>query len=478
MNKKLLVALLAVCLLLLCGCATDMTGMPYSEIEAFIAENPNKKVTYTVTIDGGDTPVAVTNEDTTVILTHDAQIDSLLAQKEYLQNLSTVDLTALTVDAAVWNRLDAAFPNADLGCKAIRILGREYLIDTTSIDLSDLTAEQLPEAIEGLQALSSLALREVELCKEDGTCTVTLDDAAALCQAHPDLTYNFKMKLFGQEVSTDMERLEYWRAGFKDEGLAQFRKLLPMMHKLTYLKLDWCGTTNEAMAQLRDDFPHIKVVWRIFFHEYNCLTDTLKIWANWTVNDMNNDCLKYCTDVKYLDLGHTMITHCEWARNMPDLEVVIMGDCNLKSIEPLRDCPKITYLEIFSSRVTDLTPLEDLKELKYLNISNLKVDDITPMYGLDNLIKVNSTMNGRIPQEQIDKFRELQPQCAATFLDHGNPTGYDWRYDNWGHILPRYALLREQFGYSPVDYSRYPTGYVTEEITYESTGITPPEAEQ
>ena len=476
MNKKLLISLLAACLLLLCGCATDMTGRPYSEIEAFIAENPNKKVTYTVTIEGGDAPLTVTNTDSSVTLTHDAQIDSLLNQAEYLQNLNVVDLTALTVDAAVVNRVTAAFPQADFGCKAVRILGKEYPLDATSIDLSDLTSEQLEEAIEGLRALS--ALRDVELCKADGTVTVSLDDASALCAACPDLTYNYKLTLFGQEVSTDMERLEYWRAGIKDEGLTEFRKLLPLMHKLTYLKLDWCGTTDEAMAQLRDDFPHIKVVWRVFFHEYNCLTDTLKIWANWTVNDMNNDCLKYCTDVKYLDLGHTMITHCEWARYMPDLEVVIMGDCNLKSIEPLRECPKITYLEIFSSKVTDLSPLEDLHELKYLNISNLKIDDITPLYELDNMIKINATMNTRIPQEQIDRYRELQPQCVATFLDHGNPTGYDWRYDNWGHILPRYALLRQQFGYSAVDYSQYPTGYVTEEITYESTGITPPEAEQ
>ncbi|MBQ3009638.1 MAG: hypothetical protein IJD81_00445 [Oscillospiraceae bacterium] len=476
MNKKILIPLLALCVLLLSGCSVDMTGKPYSEIEAYIAENPNKKVTYTVTVDGGSEPITLTNESASVVLTDEAQIDSLLAQADYLQNLTTIDMSALVVKASVWNKVDAAFPNADLGCKAIAFLGKEYPLNTASIDLSDLTSEQVPEAIEGMQAL--FLLKEVALCKDGAISTVSLDDAAALCTAHPDLTYHYKLVLFGQEVSTDMERLEYWRAGFKDEGLAEFRKLLPMMHKLTYLKLDWCGTTDEAMAQLRDDFPHIKVVWRIFFHEYNCLTDTLKIWANWTVNDMNNDCLKYCTDVKYLDLGHTMITHCEWARNMPDLEVVIMGDCNLKSIEPLRECPKITYLEIFSSKVTDLSPLEDLHELKYLNISNLRVDDITPMYGLDNLIKVNSTMNGRIPQEQIDKFRELQPQCVATFLDHGNPTGYDWRYDNWGHILPRYALLRQQIGYTPVDYSRYPTGYVTEEITYESTGITPPEAEQ
>ena len=473
MSKKSLISILAGCLILLCGCTTDMTGAPYSEIEAYRAEHPHTTVTYTVTID--DT-LSLTNESTAAVLTNTEQIKPLAAQAEYLQHLETIDMTALVVSAKDWNTVCDAFPNADIGCKAIGLLGKEYPLDTTEISLPNLTAEQVAEAAEGVKALNWV--RTVDLCNEDGSCTVALDDASALQALCPNVKFNYRVNLFGQDLSTDMERVEYFRASIKDEGLEQFRKLIPMMYNLNYLKLDWCHTTDEAMAQLRDDFPHVKVVWRIFFHEYNCLTDTLKLWANWTVNDMNNDCLKYLTDLKYLDLGHTMITHCEWARNMPDLEVVIMGDCNLKSIEPLRECPKITYLEIFSSKVTDLSPLEDLKELRYLNISNLRIDDITPLYELDHMIKINATMNTRIPQEQIDKYRELQPQCVATFLRDGNPTGYDWRYDNWGHILPRYELLRAQFGYSAVDYSRYPTGYVTEEITYESTGITPPEAEQ
>ena len=473
MNKRLLLPLLALLLLLTCGCTTDMTGAPYSEIEAYRAEHPRTTVTYTVTID--DT-LSLTNESTVAVLTDTKQIASLIAQAEYLQHLETVDMTALALSPKEWNAVCAAFPNADAGCKAITFLGREYPLDTTFIDLSDLTTEQIEEAAEGMQALP--LLQNVELCKGDALSTVSLDDAAALHALCPDLLYNYRIELYGQVLSADTERLEYFRANIKDEGLENFRKVIPLMPNLNYLKLDWCGTSDEATAALREEFAgQCKIVWRIFFHEYNCLTDTLKIWANWTVNDMNNSALQYCTDVKYLDLGHTMITHCEWARNMPDLEVVIMGDCNLSSIEPLRECPKITFLEIFSSRVTDLSPLEDLKELKYLNISNLKIDDITPIYELDNMIKVNATMNTRIPQEQIDKYRELQPQCVATFLPDGNPTGYDWRYDIWGRILPRYNLLRHQFGYLEVDYSSYPTGYVTEEITYESTGITPPEAE-
>ena len=57
MLKKILLPILTLCILLLSGCTVDMTGSPFSEIEAYIAENPNKKVVYTVTIEGGDAPL-------------------------------------------------------------------------------------------------------------------------------------------------------------------------------------------------------------------------------------------------------------------------------------------------------------------------------------------------------------------------------------------------------------------------------------
>ena len=80
--------------------------------------------------------------------------------------------------------------------------------------------------------------------------------------------------------------------------------------------------------------------------------------------------------------------------------------------------------------------------------------------------------------EQIAKFKELHPDTKCTFNWWRSPTEFCWRYGptpEGYRRTPRYALLREQIGYDTKDYSRYPTGYVTEEITYESTGILPPE---
>ena len=221
-------------------------------------------------------------------------------------------------------------------------------------------------------------------------------------------------------------------------------------------------------AQLREDFPDTKVVWRVFMGQFNCLTDTYKVWATWSVTNDQAQVLKYCNEVKYLDLGHNHIRDTSFVANMPDLEVAILAIGDEESCEALRHCPKLEYLEIFSTKITDISPLAECKNLKHLNISNLKIDDITPLYGLDQLERMVCTLNGRIPKEQQDQFRELHPDCYTVFLYGGDPSDFHWRfYDKFpgGTMkVPRYALLTVQFGYDIWDFSQYPKGHVRYEI--------------
>ena len=437
--------------LLLSGCsmlpAKDMTDVPFAEIEAYRAEHPEREVSYSVTI--GD--VVLTDKSTEAILSAE-QAGALLEQAEYLQHLTTVAFDGETLDAAVLNDLTAALPGAVITCETVSFGDREAPYGAVSLDLSDLTSDEAEAVAEGLCGLPML--ETVDLC---GGGDVS--------------------ELFGQLLSTDMERVEYFRENIGDEGLAELRKLLPMMYNLEYLLLDWCGTSDEATAALREEYAdRFKVVWRVFVHPYNFLTDTYKVWMNYYVEDEDLEKLKYCTELRYVDMGHNSYTNCEWARYTPNLEALIMGDSEVSSLEPLRSCKKLTFLEIFTTKVTDLSPLADCTELRYLNISNLDIDDITPLYGLDNMVKLNSTMN-HIPAEQVEKYKELQPRCYATFLPYGDPTEYEWRYYYNDQMNPRYLLLRHQMGYANGNVSGYPYGHVTEPITYESTGITPPEIE-
>jgi len=442
----------------------DMTGASYYEIEQYRLAHPHKIVSYTVTITGGAADLKLTEQSTTVTLQSIHQLNSLIDQSEYLQHLTKLSFGELIPQAEDIYRLQQAFPTAEIGFAQVWALDHLYPYDTTWVDFSHLTDNNFERAVQALDVLT--AVETVYLSAGSDVSNVSLDNAFGLFSLRPDLQYQYTVELFGQTLSTDMEQVEYFKVKIGDEGLTEFRKLLPLMYNLTYFKLDWCDTTNEAMAQLRDDFAPqgVKVVWRVFFDHFNCLTDTLKIWATYTVSTRESKVLKYCTDVRYLDLGHNSLASVEFCSYMPDLEVLIIAICNnLDSIEPLRNCTKLEFLEVFTTKVTDLSPLENLTNLQYLNISNIPCRDITPLYGLPNLKKLNSTMNS-IPSSQIKKFRELHPDCDATFLYGGDPTDFGWRYDRYGEETERYALLRRQIGYKKGDYSEYPRGYVTEPI--------------
>ena len=443
----------------------DMTGMPYAEIEAYRTAHPYAVVSYTVPITGSGDPLLLTDKSQQVKLDETEQIDSLLNQSAYLQGLTAIDLGDLSPTVAQLAELETRFPGAELQYHLITALDRQYTTGETALDLSWLTSGQVEEAaalVQRLPELTSLYLGS----EADGL--LSPEDALRLHGARPGITVDYRFRLFGQEVSTQSEALSYFQVNIGDDGLEQIRRLLPMMSALKELKLDWCKTSDEAMAQLREDFPDIHIVWRVFFGPYNCLTDTYKIWATFGVADSHTAGLKYCNEVKYLDLGHNDdLNDISFVEYMPDLEVAIVAIGGEDSAEPLRHCKKLEYLEIFSSDITDLSPLAELTELKHLNISNLDIDDITPLYGLDKLERLSSTMN-HIPLDQQEEFRRLHPDCVCVFSTYGDPTGYEWRYlygnSRVTQLHPRYALLRKQIGYAAHDHSKYPRGYVREEI--------------
>ncbi|MBQ3011083.1 MAG: hypothetical protein IJD81_07810, partial [Oscillospiraceae bacterium] len=359
MKKTLLIPLLALSLLLLCGCTTDMTGRPYSEIEAFIAENPNKKVTYTVTVDGGAEPLELTNESVEAVLTDIKQADNLIAQAEYLQHLTAVTFTDVVMDWETAAALHDAFPNAAVTYPQLMLLGKAYPADTAAIELHPMTLEEFEQAAKELPWFPQLA--EVTVMSPEDS-VYTAEHAAILAAALPDTTVNLTFDLFGQTVSTDMDRIEYFKADIGgDAGLDVIRSVMPIMDKLTYLRLDWCKTTDEATAALREELKDTcKVVWRVFFADFNCLTDTYKIWAQYYLWTRDLGPLQYCNEVRYIDMGHSFVDSCEFVKYMPYLDTLILADCSLRSIEPLSTCKNLTYLEIFTTNVVDLTPLAGL----------------------------------------------------------------------------------------------------------------------
>ena len=468
MKKRLQTLIgIAACAVMLVGCQKTEAPVASSIPETTVA------APVMISIDGGAEPLMISEENTVLELTCAQQVESLIAQAAEVTWLDEIRLSGFVPRAKEILHLEETFESVPVSYDEVEILGGVYPADLKEMDLMLLQQDQIETLGKELPVLKELQV--IRLSPEGAVGLVSLEDAAALHALCPDLTYYYTQELFGQMISTDMEQVTYFKVPIGDEGLEQFRLMLPMMDHLTSLTLDWCETSNEAMAQLRDEFAdRCSVVWRVFFGEFNCLTDTYRLWVN-GLTTAGAEVLKYCTEIRYMDLGHSpALEHVEFLSYMPHIQVVILGDCTkVTSIEPLRNCKDLEYLEMFSTKVTDLSPLTGLTKLEHLNISRVPAEDLSPIMELSSMKRLWSNSNPHL-ESQAAEFQARYPDCQVV-TKGGNSVSYQWRFTDTSRTVyaPRYALLRAQIGYSIGEMAKYPKGYLREEITYESTGIDP-----
>ena len=483
MNKKTSIILLASAVALAAAGSfgtykymnRDLTGYTPSEIRAFQAEHPKVNISYTVTIEGGEAPLLLTHDTHQAELTTPAQAEDLAAKKDYFPAMEVIDLGSTHITSAQLDALYEAFPTAAIIYNYVNVLGEALPADTKELDWSQLALADLDRAIADIKHLSNL--ETIELRADDGMPNLSLDDALRIREAYPHVHIGYAAELFGQRVDTDMEAVEYARIEIGDKGLEEIRSLLPLMDKLSYLKLDNCGTTDEAMAQLRADFPNIEIHWRVFAGKCNAMTDNYKFWAG-GLTDQQAESLIHLRGIKYLDVGHHNLTNLDFCEHLTNLEVGVFAIGPLTDISGLKNCKKLEYLELMcngSLDDEDMSVLADMTELEHLNIGAMP--KLTSLAFADNMTKLkrfHCTMNN-IPQEEIDRFIALHPDCEVNFDKNTDPIEGGWRYNLGGQGIhdARYLLLREQIGYLRLDESRWPLGELKEEVTYESTGIIP-----
>ncbi len=287
------------------------------------------------------------------------------------------------------------------------------------------------------------------------------------------------LSLFGVNFRPEDEELDlsYIRIGDDWPQVLETAKRMPNLRRLV---MDNCGVQNEDMAVIRDALPDAEVVWRINFGiSYTARTDETRILASspsigGNLRSRDLEKLKYFTKIKFLDIGHNeTITDLSFVRYMPDLEVLIIAMNPLGDLTPLADCENLEYLELFYSRTDDLSPLAGLKNLKHLNVGHCPLlKDISPIYDLDlERFFLGPFISCPVPQEQVDHYRELHPDCEVdneywessegAWRRSANLTGekLEWYKqqpyysEERKNYAPRYALLRDQMGYDHLLYS-------------------------
>lgn len=416
----------------------DATGSTcYSALIKFIADCPQVDVTYTVPLGSTEASNKVTS---LVLQPGDASFDALQKNLRYLPGLTALTLSRTELTPGQLNALGSVYPALELSY-SVDILGKEYAPDATSIDLSTLEETQLDAVLHALVLLPELT--DVELTGS----SISMEQVKQIADALPTAAIRYTFDLFGQTLSTDTEEVEFKNVSIGNQGETAIRQALDIMPGCKRFVLDDCGLDNEVLAGLRADYPDSKIVWRVHFGKYSVLTDTDTIKAVYNVFDDTVADLKYCTDVKYIDMGHNdTLTDIRFMGYMPKLEIVIVSGSAVADISCFANCPNLEFLEMaYCWRLSDVSALKECTALRFLNLSYTDVTDLEPLDSLplERFVCIQS----KVPYEEREIFTQFHPDCWIRFKGE-DPYSLGWRYEDVGETFsPYYLKMRDIFGY-------------------------------
>ena len=91
--------------------------------------------------------------------------------------------------------------------------------------------------------------------------------------AFPGVEFLYRFRFLGYDFTTLDTSFDLNHLKMEDEGAA-VREILPCMQNCKLLDMDFCGVSSEAMEQIRDEYPQMEVIWRIWFgHDCSVRTD-------------------------------------------------------------------------------------------------------------------------------------------------------------------------------------------------------------
>lgn len=426
----------------------------YAQLEELVSCLPGVEVNYKVDL-GGGTKLHWTAGEAPTMEAGAYSFDAMMENLIHLPQLKRIAFRNADLTAEEMAQLQEAYPDITMTFTA-EILGKEYDMSTTAMDLSGLTPNQVDEVAGRLAALTSLT--DVELMTSAGTSNLSLEDVSKLVDAAPNVKFHYVFDFYGITVSSSDEEVIIKNITVEDDNLEQnLRAALGVMSGCKRFVLDgrgqydklWSKISDETLAQIREDFrDKTKFVWRVYFGENgSSLTDAEIIRAVYGVTDDNSKDLIYCENVKFLDLGHNeYLDYMEFLSGMKDLEVAILSGAPLKDLDPIAACKNLKFLEIANCLyIPDIDALKECTQLEMLNISFTKVTDMSVLNDL-NLTHL-TMVHSQIADEVIEQFIADHPDCWTVYQGD-QPYGVGWRYaENGQDHLEWYAKMVKAFKY-------------------------------
>ena len=220
----------------------------------------------------------------------------------------------------------------------------------------------------------------------------------------------------------------------------------------------WANKMSKAQCdRLAARYPDMKWGWtmviRAWDHEHLVRTDytafsTLHNNRSGKHSSEDFSVLRYCWNLKALDIGHNKVDNIDFLYDLPELRVLIIAINNITDITPLASLKHLEYAELFNNKITDITPLQDLPHLLDLNLSFNRIKDLSPVMNLKTLQRLWLFSSQQIKQQPApDIVAKIKAALPDTQIDtYHHPTTGTWRYIGGNRKHPHYAVITQMFG--------------------------------
>lgn len=219
-------------------------------------------------------------------------------------------------------------------------------------------------------------------------------------------------------------------------------------------KVDMFATKIRAkeINVLAERYPNVEFGWTMVIvskdHKHTVRTDATAfstLHNNKSTKHSSSDfaILKYCKNLKALDIGHNNVKDLTFLEDLPELRLLILACNAIDDITPIASLKHLEYAELFKNNITDITPLSGLTSMLDLNICFNRIKDWTPIYSLQKLGRLwiynsnNYSDDKPVPKDVVAGLKEALP---STYIDstHYSTMG-GWREH------PHYDIIYEVF---------------------------------
>lgn len=288
------------------------------------------------------------------------------------------------------------------------------MAEPAALDLSGHSFEDLAELTELLDQQEKMGT----IVLDGGALSVA--ERRELLARYPEMHFVWTMDLWGVTVSSEDTSVTF--EGKEAVSLYDLCDLLACMPGLKKVDM-WDKQVNRKEMDALLAFPEVEVGMTIKLNKSHILRTDMTAYSTLgrqpQITRSDTHYFTFLKDLKALDVGHMFIQSLDFLEECSKLKILIAADCSLKDISPIACQTDLEYVELFKNYITDISPLAELTNLRDLNIGYCQITDLSPLYDLPNLERVWLMGNWYLPDEEVERLREHQPDCEIVTFSYG-----------------------------------------------------------